>query len=318
MQKLTKEKRRLNRRIRNIQRSAIERGLDKELLKHYNYICNYDHEAAALKGSNRKLILISVTLFILLVISGIAVNTILSSRCVLPSNYLVWEATRPLADCVYCENVTKPIILQNVTRRNFASFAYSSKPIIVKNAIKHWKAAKELNFNTFKQLYQQTVGSYESLEEGCQFLNFKTDLFTLKEVFEMPEARIRNDPGEKPWYVGWGNCHPDILSRVRQYYSVPEFLPQDAEFPATENIFFGYEMGAVMHLDYIPRLMWQGQVRGNKTWSVAPVPECDHICHKFEYYVEPGDVVLLDTRIWYHATSIPKGQFSLTVQSEYG
>lgn len=43
-------------------------------------------------------------------------------------------------------------------------------------------------------------------------------------------------------------------------------------------------------LDYIPRLMWQGQVLGNKTWSIAPVPECDHVCHKFDYYVEPGDV----------------------------
>lgn len=43
-------------------------------------------------------------------------------------------------------------------------------------------------------------------------------------------------------------------------------------------------------LDYISRLMWQGQVQGNKTWFVAPVPECDHLCHKFQYYVEPGDV----------------------------
>lgn len=31
-------------------------------------------------------------------------------------------------------------------------------------------------------------------------------------------------------------------------------------------------------------------MQGNKTWSVVPVPECDHVCHKFQYYVEPGDV----------------------------
>lgn len=48
-----------------------------------------------------------------------------------------------------------------------------------------------------------------------------------------------------------GNCHPDILAKVRQYYSIPEFLPEDAEFPATENIFFGYEIGAVMHVGII-------------------------------------------------------------------
>lgn len=49
-------------------------------------------------------------------------------------------------------------------------------------------------------------------------------------------------------FVLRGNCHPDILAKVRQYYDVPEFLPETAEFPATENIFFGYEIGAVMHV----------------------------------------------------------------------
>lgn len=119
MQKLTKSKKKIRKRIRIIQKCAIERGLDGEVMKHYNYICNFNHETAAIKGTNRKLIIGSVTVFILLVISGSWVNSILSFRCVLPSNYLVWEATRPLADCAYCENVTKPIILRNVTRRNF-------------------------------------------------------------------------------------------------------------------------------------------------------------------------------------------------------
>ncbi|XP_035445172.2 uncharacterized protein LOC118272653 [Spodoptera frugiperda] len=308
----------LKERLRTLQSSAIERGLDGVLLKQYDYICNFSDEDEN-KKSNKKLIAVIVSAFIVLVLSVSYVNSILSARCLLPSNYLVWEATRPLADCAYCENVTKPIILWNVTRQEFANYyAYTPGPIIVKNAIRHWRATKEFSFNIFKRLYEETAGSYESLEEGCQFLNFKTDLFSLREVFSMPEARVRNEEGQKPWYVGWGNCHPDILAQVRQYYDIPHFLPDDAEFPATENIFFGFEIGAVMHLDYISRLMWQGQVQGNKTWFVAPVPECDHVCHKFQYYVEPGDVVLLDTRIWYHATTIPKGQFSLTVQSEYG
>jgi hypothetical protein len=86
---------------------------------------------------------------------------------------------------------------------NLQNYAYSSKPIIVKNAISNWKATKVFSFKLFKRLYQHTVGSYESLEDGCQFLNFKTDLFSLKEVFEMPDARARNEPGYEPWYVGW-------------------------------------------------------------------------------------------------------------------
>lgn len=82
-------------------------------------------------------------------------------------------------------------------------YAYSSKPIIVKSAVKHWRATRELNFYIFKRLYEETLGSYESLEEGCQFLNFKTNIFTLKQVFEMSDARVNNDPGQEPWYVGW-------------------------------------------------------------------------------------------------------------------
>lgn len=64
--------------------------------------------------------------------------------------------------------------------------------------------------------------------------------------------------------------------------------------------------------------MWQAQLKGNKSWFLAPAPECDHQCQPFSFYVEPGDAVLVDTRLWYHANTIPKGQFSLTVQSEYG
>ncbi|CAH2090955.1 unnamed protein product [Euphydryas editha] len=314
MQKFSYEKRNIQKKLKCIQKSALERGLDRALIRQFN-ICNVNQKS--LIGINSAIISIGIA-FIAAALAGLAVEYLLSARCLLPINHLVWEVARPLADCNYCANITKPIILQNISRRNFRKYAYSSKPIIVKKAIKHWRGAKELNFYMFKRLYEEISGSYESLEEGCQFLNFKTNLFTLKEVFEMPDARVRNEPGQEPWYVGWGNCHPDILAKVRKYYSIPEFLPKDAEFPATENIFFGYEMGAVMHLDYIPRLMWQGQVRGNKTWTVVPVPECEHICNNFQYYVEPGDVVLLDTRLWYHATSIPKGQFSLTVQSEYG
>lgn len=85
----------------------------------------------------------------------------------------------------------------------FQVYAYLSKPLIVKQAINHWRARKKFTFNMFKKFYEETSGSYESVDEGCQFLNFKTDLFSLKEVFEMSNARAHNEPGEAPWYVGW-------------------------------------------------------------------------------------------------------------------
>lgn len=88
--------------------------------------------------------------------------------------------------------------------------------------------------------------------------------------------------------------------------------------------------------------MWQAQLQGNKSWNLAPTPECDRQCKSFSFYVEPGDIgrynlygflfkiiiklifilnfilVLIDTRVWYHSTAIMNGEFSLTIQSEYG
>lgn len=73
-----------------------------------------------------------------------------------------------------------------------------------------------------------------------------------------------------------------------------------------------------IQLDYIPRLMWQAQLQGNKSWTLNPPPECAKLCTNFQFYVEPGDIVLIDTRNWYHSTSIFNKQFSITIQSEYG
>lgn len=53
-----------------------------------------------------------------------------------------------------------------------------------------------------------------------------------------------------------------------------------------------------IQLDYIPRLMWQAQLRGNKSWSVAPTPECNAVCEKFSFYVEPGDAGKLLYNLW--------------------
>lgn len=64
--------------------------------------------------------------------------------------------------------------------------------------------------------------------------------------------------------------------------------------------------------------MWQGQIIGKKIWSVAPTTECDSECVPFNFTVGTGDIILLDTRIWYHGTYVENGEFSLTVTSEYG
>lgn len=131
------------------------------------------------------------------------ISYLLGTRCILPNNYFIWEATRPISDCQFCINVTRPIILPNVTREQFAPYAFSSKPIIVKNAVKHWPAMKHFSFNFLKKLYEEIDGAYESVDEECQFLHFHSDFINLRDVFAMSEARSKFLKGEKPWYIGW-------------------------------------------------------------------------------------------------------------------
>lgn len=127
----------------------------------------------------------------------------LGIRCFIPNNYFVWEATRPIADCNICRGVNEVLVLPNITRDEFLTYAYSYKPILVKGAAKHWPAAKSFTFGFFKSMFDNITGSYESTEEDCQFLTFKTDFLSLRDVFSMSQSRVDLEEGENSWYIGW-------------------------------------------------------------------------------------------------------------------
>lgn len=173
------------------------------------------------------------------------------TRCLLPNNYLVWEFTRPIMNCDYCRDVEAPLILPNLTKEEFRLYSYSSRPMIIKNAAYDWPARKEFTLEFFRNLYERIEGAYESVEEECQFLHFKSNFANLREVFAMSEDRALHREGEDVWYVGWKNCHSQILDIMKQFYNIPHFLPDDAEIPYSNYIFMGYEEGAVMHVSFV-------------------------------------------------------------------
>lgn len=186
-------------------------------------------------------------IFFILVATPVFYETIsflLGVRCFVPNNHLVWEATRPISDCEFCKGVVAPLILPNLTREEFARYAYSSRPIIVKKAIAHWSAKQSLNYTSIKELYESVPGS---LETACQFQHFNSDLKSLRDVFKMSPKRVNLSEGS-PWFVGWSVCQPTVLAELRKLYPRPHFLPVDAEMPNTDFILMGYEQGAVMHV----------------------------------------------------------------------
>lgn len=64
----------------------------------------------------------SIILFIFLAIPviNLTIEYILGMRCFMPNNYLVWEATRPKSDCSFCMGLDGPIVLPNLTQKEFA------------------------------------------------------------------------------------------------------------------------------------------------------------------------------------------------------
>lgn len=116
----------------------------------------------------------------------------------------------------------------------------------MKNAVAHWTARNQLNFTLLRDLYQRHREDLHNFQDDCQFLNFKSNFFTLEEFFEMSDERASS--GHPPWYVGFSNCQSAIITELRTLYPIPHFLPADAEIPNTDYIFLGYDQGATMHV----------------------------------------------------------------------
>ncbi|KAK4295030.1 hypothetical protein Pmani_032388, partial [Petrolisthes manimaculis] len=70
-------------------------------------------------------------------------------------------------------------------------------------------------------------------------------------------------------------------------------------------------------IDHVGNPSWQAQITGRKRWSLEPPPECYTQCSPLGVIVEPGDIIVLDTNIWYHKTLIVSQELSITIGSEY-
>lgn len=132
-----------------------------------------------------------------------AIQYLLGIRCILPNNYFIWEATRPIKDCNFCVNLTQPILLNNLTKDQFLPYAYSSKPIVIQKAFLHWPALNVFSLQYFRSLYKSIEDGYRSVDEECQFLHFKSNFISIQDVFTMSDQRSQNPQSDASWYVGW-------------------------------------------------------------------------------------------------------------------
>ncbi|KAL7645329.1 UNVERIFIED_CONTAM: hypothetical protein RMT77_003715 [Armadillidium vulgare] len=121
-----------------------------------------------------------------------------------------------------------------------------------------------------------------------------------------------------PWYIGWSNCDSSAANIIRGHYERPYFLPLNSETSKTDWIFMGTPgHGAHLHIDHVGNPSWQAQIKGRKTWTLEPPLECYFKCFNLQVTVNQGEIIVLDTNIWYHETFILSGEISITIGSEY-
>ncbi|XP_046631598.1 uncharacterized protein LOC124311236 isoform X2 [Daphnia pulicaria] len=197
---------------------------------------------------------------------------------------------RPPVDCNFCRDVRQVDIVQHISPQDFEStYAYSGRPVIVKDAQANWTAADVFSYEFFSELYTKEFGgssSARSRHQRCQFFPYKTEFRSLDEALTMGDRR----KSERPWYFGWSNCDSQMADVLRRHYSRPDFLPERSESSRTDWIFMGTSgLGAHMHVDHVSLPSWQAQIRGQKLWSLEPPPECFYQCQSMEITVQPGD-----------------------------
>lgn len=127
-----------------------------------------------------------------------------SWQCIVDNNALVSELTRPLVSCDFCSFLDSVPTEFLVSAEDFrGKYAYTSVPVLIKNATGNWTAMSNFSFQFFKILYTETEGALASVDEECQFFRYNTDFDNLTQVFNMSDARANLTEGEKTWYIGW-------------------------------------------------------------------------------------------------------------------
>ncbi|XP_055346621.1 uncharacterized protein LOC129594087 [Paramacrobiotus metropolitanus] len=230
-----------------------------------------------------------------------------------PGKFADWF--RPVVNCSICRGLQKVDSVNDISVEEFtAKYAYSSRPLVVRGAMKNWTASSTFSFDFFRKLYlKQFPGSLDVLNEHCQFFHYKTEFRNLREVLTMSKKRF-----DQMWYIGFSNCDVAVADELRRHYARPAFLPVGSESSRYDWIFMGRPgYGANMHVDNVGRSSWQAQIRGIKEWTLQPPPECYFECSTLKVVINPNDIIVVDTDTWYHSTLILGTELSITIGSEF-
>uniref|UniRef100_A0A1I8FAC1 hydroxymethylbilane synthase n=1 Tax=Macrostomum lignano TaxID=282301 RepID=A0A1I8FAC1_9PLAT len=203
---------------------------------------------------------------------------------------ITMQLLRPVVpDCNFCRNLTAVPRRSNLDPAEFQreSSTLARVPVVVTDVCTAPASAEE---------------------EHCQFFPYKSEFANLGQVFAMPEAQARMEPG----YVGWSNCSPRVAAS-----SAPT-IPGRTSCPASPRprhrlgVMGSPNYGAhICTCDDVGHVSWQGAGRGRKRWDLMPPLECSYQCQPISVVV-----IALDTTLWYHGTRILDGDMSIAIGAD--
>jgi len=248
-------------------------------------------------------------------------------RCILESpdksGYGV-DFCRIPADCNSCRDISSvdEIHINDLSIDLFYDkYAYSNRPLVVRNATLHWPAMEVLDYYWLKDAYHSDPSILEYEDESCWFNKYKTTLFrNLASVFRLQEKLVTREGRDLPrWYVGWSVCQKAVAEKLFQLYERPSFIDPESTPPTKQWIFIGTPgPGASPHIDNVDLPSWQAQIRGVKTWFLSVPPECSWACHPtMQTTIYPGDIIVLNTNFWFHSTQVLGEELSLVITNEF-
>ena len=265
-------------------------------------------------------------------------------RCLIATSQPFQALANPPENCYsICQGLKDVPTVDTISNEEFlAHYAFSGRPLLVKGATRGWGALDTFSYQYFKSLFQPyaeklkryRASSDSSLDgvplsgadrwdwNGCQFTAFDGRFDDMTDFFNMSDAWSRLELPEAGYYVGWNNCFREVVKELRKHYAFPSFLPVDSSASRVDWFFMGGsnkdKTGAQVHIDEIARPTWQAVVTGHKTWTIYSPGECDHVCPpQVRVDVSKGEMLIVDTTLWYHATQAEKGKITIAIGSEY-
>ncbi|XP_022085629.1 uncharacterized protein LOC110976563 [Acanthaster planci] len=210
-------------------------------------------------------------------------------ECIVANPYMVVEKLTE-EDCEVCETYDELDVVHNISIKEITEdYLFDNIPFIVTDATQNWKAFKEFNFDSFKNLY--TTNEVLRSHDVCEYKESNSQ--RLAEILRCSDC---------PFHAMWLNCKLPAIKVFRSFYYRPYFLPPMVESALENFVAFssGRSESSEEFLIYYTSddLTWFAQIRGTYLIQLRPKAPCEELCETLEINLQEGQTIVLTNEMW--------------------